>query len=352
MIILLTLMGQALAQDVATTRSSDAKVSMDNVVDKLLNELLDRVSAAPIARADLDRTTLAKPGTTLAKPMMTQGITPAVSYLACKPAPAVQSVQTTLRMYGVPSSPMERFALTSIGATRDVSLKAQIKPAFDCMDRQTQKNVILMSEAVEEKAEEKAEEAKAEDAEKAEGTEETKAEEKPKGKIDLKEMAGVTSFPGFWDPAGFSTDIPDGKLMFYREAELKHGRVGMIASLGIVVGEVFHPFFGGQDHGVSKDLFTQNVEIQIFWVVALLAMGALEVPRLEMIEGGEIKATDALPGDLGFDPLGLKPKDAKELKIMQDKELNNGRLAMLAAAGMIAQELYDGKQLFPIHGQR
>lgn len=58
-----------------------------------------------------------------------------------------------------------------------------------------------------------------------------------------------------------------------------------------------------------------------------------------------IKA-DHVPGDLGFDPLGLKPTDPKELKEMQTKELNNGRLAMLAAAGMIAQELATGQKLF------
>jgi hypothetical protein len=49
------------------------------------------------------------------------------------------------------------------------------------------------------------------------------------------------------------------------------------------------------------------------------------------------------PGDLGFDPLGLKPTDPVELKILQTKELQNGRLAMLAAAGFLAQELVDGK---------
>merc|ERR1719160_1254633 len=155
------------------------------------------------------------------------------------------------------------------------------------MDRQTQNDMIVLAEEVEQKAEETvATEAKAEE------TEEAKAEEKPKGKMDLNEMAGVTDFPGFFDPAGYSTDISDGKLLFYREAELKHGRVGMVASLGIVVGELFHPFFGGQVNGVSKDLFTQNTEIQIFWAAALLAIGALEVPRLGLIEGGEVKATD------------------------------------------------------------
>ena len=53
-----------------------------------------------------------------------------------------------------------------------------------------------------------------------------------------------------------------------------------------------------------------------------------------------------LPGDLGFDPMGLKPKGEAELLAMQNKELNNGRLAMLAIAGMTAQELVTGQQNF------
>ncbi len=39
------------------------------------------------------------------------------------------------------------------------------------------------------------------------------------------------------------------------------------------------------------------------------------------------------PGDIGFDPLGLRPSDPAEAT----KELQNGRLAMLAAAGFMAQ---------------
>ena len=49
------------------------------------------------------------------------------------------------------------------------------------------------------------------------------------------------------------------------------------------------------------------------------------------------------PGDIRFDPLGLKPTDAKEFANMQTKELSNGRLAMLVAAGMCVQELVNGK---------
>ena len=47
--------------------------------------------------------------------------------------------------------------------------------------------------------------------------------------------------------------------------------------------------------------------------------------------------------NLKSDPLGLKPSDPAELATLQTKELNNGRLAMLAVAGIIAQELVNGK---------
>ena len=44
--------------------------------------------------------------------------------------------------------------------------------------------------------------------------------------------------------------------------------------------------------------------------------------------------------------MGLKPTDAKELAEMQTKELNNGRLAMIAIAGMVVQEGISGAKLF------
>jgi hypothetical protein len=49
------------------------------------------------------------------------------------------------------------------------------------------------------------------------------------------------------------------------------------------------------------------------------------------------------PGDLGFDPAGLKPDTAKDFANMQAKELSNGRLAMLAAAGFCVQEQINGQ---------
>ena len=56
-----------------------------------------------------------------------------------------------------------------------------------------------------------------------------------------------------------------------------------------------------------------------------------------------LEAFGERPGvDLGFDPLGLAPEDPAELAEMREKELAHCRLAMIAAAGFLAQEAVTG----------
>jgi len=144
--------------------------------------------------------------------------------------------------------------------------------------------------------------------------------------------------------------VSEGKLCFYREVELKHGRVAMLAALGFLVGENFHPLFGG-DIDAPAYLAFQQTPLQTFWPAVVAAIAIPEIFSVFSFNsplGGEpwsVKS-DRLGGDLNFDPLGLKPEDPAALKEMQTKELNNGRLAMLGAAGMIAQELVTGSKIF------
>ena len=49
------------------------------------------------------------------------------------------------------------------------------------------------------------------------------------------------------------------------------------------------------------------------------------------------------PGQLFFDPLGIAPEDDEEFAVMQTRELNNGRLAMVGIAGFVVQELVNGR---------
>ena len=45
-----------------------------------------------------------------------------------------------------------------------------------------------------------------------------------------------------------------------------------------------------------------------------------------------------IPGDLGFDPLGLYPSDEEGQRQMQLREVKHGRLAMLGVTGFAIQE--------------
>merc|ERR1719428_2452437 len=173
-------------------------------------------------------------------------------------------------------------------------------------------------------------------------------------KLDVQQMAGITEPLGFWDPLGFSEGKADGRLRFYREVELKHGRVAMLAALGFLVGEQFHPLFGG-DIDVPGIMAFQQTPLQSFWGLVVLAIAIAEVYSVFSFNsplGGEPWSirSDHQAGDFDFDPFDLKPSDSKEFNDMQTKELNNGRLAMIGVAGMIAQELASGTKLFELKG--
>jgi hypothetical protein len=171
--------------------------------------------------------------------------------------------------------------------------------------------------------------------------------------MKAEDMAGVSAPMDFFDPVGFAANTPAGKLLFYREVELRQGKVAMLAALGILVGEQFHPLFGGPTE-VPSYLAFQDTQLPAFWPAVL---AAIAIPELFSVftfdtEGDENEnlwsmAEDQEQGEPGFDPMGMKqPEDPKELKLLQAKELNNGRLAMIAAAGMIAQELATGEKVF------
>lgn len=160
---------------------------------------------------------------------------------------------------------------------------------------------------------------------------------------------------GNFDPLGLTSDMSVEEIKRYREAEVTHGRVAMLATLGYLVGEKFHPLFGGGIDGPANSHLGQVREVAPFFFSLLtVAIGATELSRA--LKGwktaqsladisddpnsalGARLLDDYYPGDLGFDPLNFKPKNENGFKTMQTKELQNGRLAMLAAIGMITQE--------------
>jgi len=139
-----------------------------------------------------------------------------------------------------------------------------------------------------------------------------------------------------------STDISPGRLAYYREAELKHGRVCMSSTLGILVAEKYHPLFGGEVDVPAVGML-KSVELTYFWPALLALAGGVELvagfKRIEFnSEGQRVLKEGLIPGDIGYDPLGLQGTFSEEDDI-EGKELLNGRLAMVSLLGIIAQEL-------------
>ena len=162
-------------------------------------------------------------------------------------------------------------------------------------------------------------------------------------------LPGVAGPLGFFDPLGFCKEATEGKIKFYREVEVKHARMAMLAAIGFPLAEQFHPLFASDD-APSFTAF-QQTPLQTFWPAVVFAIAIPEVFSTfnfsPPTEATWSMKSEHVSGDyFSFDPLGLKPTNPAELKEMQTKELNNGRLAMIAIAGMVVQEGISGGKLF------
>jgi Chlorophyll A-B binding protein len=177
-----------------------------------------------------------------------------------------------------------------------------------------------------------------------------------KSSFTVENIPGALAPVGIFDPLGLAAKADANTLKRYREAELTHGRVAMLATVGFLAGEAVEGKSFLWDASVSGPAITHLSQIPfVFWPILTIILGRVELDRARYgwvapkdVPVGQpgLLRDDYTPGDIGFDPLGLKPTDPAEFVIMQTKELQNGRLAMLAAAGFMAQELVDGKGIF------
>lgn len=146
------------------------------------------------------------------------------------------------------------------------------------------------------------------------------------------------SLPGDFgfDPMGLSEIQAD--LKYARWAEIKHGRICMLAVLGMVTQE-YGPFGSGWHvpgeqftatdpfEAVSKVGFAGNFQI-------FLAIGAIELANFNKHYG------EATPGDIGWDFLGLLDgKTDDEVRRRFEQEIIHCRLGMIAFVGASVQTL-------------
>lgn len=151
-----------------------------------------------------------------------------------------------------------------------------------------------------------------------------------------------------FDPLGFSKS--EKTLYWMREAEIKHGRLAMLAAVGWPLSELWHKeiasFFGLKSILADGDRAPSllNGGLSSVWatgmlITSILIAGYLEGKAMQTgtVFWGSEKPEGYVPGDYGFDPLNLYKLRGNK-KEMQATEIKNGRLAMIAITAFVFQE--------------
>ena len=166
-----------------------------------------------------------------------------------------------------------------------------------------------------------------------------------------KNFAGFIQPPSWEEVEGIST------LYWMREAELKHGRVCMLAWTGWLAADgAFGPVplrFPGDIYSVESipdsfsahDVLVSQGSMGFMLTAAFLVEIATGAVLVQVAKG----ESDREAGDYKLDPLQfLKGKSKEEVDTMKLKEIQNARLAMLAFAGVATQSaLEGGNHAFP-----
>ena len=149
------------------------------------------------------------------------------------------------------------------------------------------------------------------------------------------------SLPGYrgFDPFNFASDA--SSLSWCRDSEIKHARIAMLATIGWPIAELAHKGLATRFdmdqalafHDKAPSVLNGGLSATdpLFWVGSISAAAALEFIATKNADANE-------PWNFGFDPLSLGGKTEGEQFFMQEAELFNGRLAMLAITGFVAQE--------------
>ena len=147
-------------------------------------------------------------------------------------------------------------------------------------------------------------------------------------------LAGDRGF----DPFNFASD--ENSLQWQRRAEVKHSRLAMLAAVGWPIAELAHKSIasvfdlpamlasGDRVPSVLNDGLEHS--FPLFWIATIAAASFFEIEETVHEE----RYTRVNPADISFNPF------AQNMRYMEEGELFNGRLAMLAITGFAIQESF------------
>jgi len=162
---------------------------------------------------------------------------------------------------------------------------------------------------------------------------------------------GVTPPLGVYDPLNLlavPVEYPRRSYDRYVELEIKHGRIAMLATLGVITTEAGFRFPGY----LSKSLDLKFEDVPggaLTSYAAVPALGWLQIVAFIVILELGYGATPPgnAPGDVGG-PSWIRYDDPEVKKFKLNAERNNGRAAMMGITGMMVHNALGVDSLFPI----
>jgi len=156
--------------------------------------------------------------------------------------------------------------------------------------------------------------------------------------------SGLAGNVGF-DPLGLASS--EEQLNDYREAEIKHARLAMLAAIGWPISELedrdiasYFNIPSVLDDGDRVPSILNGGLDRIdprFWGFCLGMSAAIDMYG---ISKARREAPDYFPGNLGFDPMNLFPPDMEGRENMKLAEIKHGRVAMLGVTGYVFEEYF------------
>jgi hypothetical protein len=144
-----------------------------------------------------------------------------------------------------------------------------------------------------------------------------------------------------FDPLGLANIGSDETLAWFRAAEIKHSRVAMLATTGYIVQASGIHFPGMLSKDISFESLSSMKPFDAWEAVPdagkAQILGTIFIAELasESSQGDHYMKGGSFP-TIVFPPIDFSGVSAETINLKRNRELNNGRLAMISIMSFIA----------------
>ena len=160
--------------------------------------------------------------------------------------------------------------------------------------------------------------------------------------VSLDDMPGSTMPVKTFDPLGLANIGSEETFAWFQASELKHSRCAMVAATGFIVQAAGIHFPGMLSSDISFESLSTMKPIEQWAAVPdagkaqILFTCFIAEMVTEGYQGTHYMKGGSLP-TMVFPPIDFSGVSEQTMKLKRNRELNNGRLAMIATMGFIAE---------------